>query len=100
MSRRPLSSVRSRQRNRRRRLDVAALCAELDIIEDDYRANAQRLVEQGTIAPRQGNDLTLDDGFAYITDAGIKAVDARAAAARPQRDAQEAWGEVARLRRQ
>lgn len=82
------------------RVDVTALCHELDVTSDDYRANAEGLLEQGKIARSRDNRSVLDDGFAYITDAGITAVEAKAAAARPQRDAQEAWVEVARLRRQ
>lgn len=82
------------------RVDVTALCHELDVTSDDYRANVEGLLEQGKIARSRDNRSVLDDGFAYITDAGITAVEAKAAAARPQRDAQEAWVEVARLRRQ
>lgn len=81
-------------------VNVAALCADLDITHDDYRATAGRLLDQGKIAPRRGEDRPLDEGYICLTEAGIAAVEARAAAMRPRRDAQEAWVEVARLRRQ
>ena len=81
------------------RVDVDRLCVELEIAKDVYLGNAQRLLDQRKIALVVPEQLTLANGFAYITESGIQALKSMAAAQRPFRDAQEAWVEVARLRR-
>ena len=83
-----------------RSIDVTALCKDLAITPEDYRAGVQNLLAEGKIAACAGDDHSNDEGLLAITDAGRGALTARAAVTRPQRDAQEAWVEVARLRRQ
>lgn len=81
------------------RIDVEALCADLEIDKKMFLANATRLKDQGKIAEPAVNELTVAAGWMYITETGIRALEVDNAARAPQRDAQEAWVEVARLRR-
>lgn len=80
-------------------VDVQKLCRELGVDQAYYLANAQRLRDQGKIAECQTDQCTLEDGYAHITEMGVRALEAAQGSHGPQRDAQEAWGEVARLRR-
>lgn len=81
------------------KIDVEALCTELNIDQKEYLANANRLKDQAKIAEPSINQMTIAEGYAYITESGIRALEVDNAVRAPQRDAQEAWVEVARLRR-
>lgn len=86
-------------------IDAAALCAELGVDGGVYLANAQRLLEQGRIAQDRLDQVSLERGDAYITEAGrqelerLTAHHSTATLAQPPADAQAAWVEVARLKR-
>lgn len=81
------------------RVDVGQLCAAMEISRDVYLANARRLHDQLKVDLVVPDQRTLAEGLTYITEAGVQALEGMVAAQRPQRDAQEAWVEVARLRR-
>jgi uncharacterized protein (TIGR02391 family) len=81
------------------KIDIEGLCAELDIDRNVYLANANRLRDQRKIDEPTINEMTIAEGFAFITEVGIRALETDTAVRPPQRDAQEAWVEVARLRR-
>lgn len=81
------------------RVDVQRLCRELGVDHTHYLANAQRLRDQGKIAECQIDQCTLEDGYAHIMELGVRALEMAPGSRGPQRDAQEAWVEVARLRR-
>lgn len=82
-------------------LDVGALCADLGITPADFLANAQRLQAQGKVVEYLGVDqMTLMDGHIAITEPGIRSLEATTAATRPTPTAEQAWVEVARLKRQ
>lgn len=80
-------------------VDVGQLCADMGINRDVYLANALRLLDQRRIGLVVLEQFTLAEGFAHITESGIQALERLVATERPLRDAQEAWVEVARLRR-
>jgi uncharacterized protein (TIGR02391 family) len=80
-------------------IDVEAFCAKHSIDRADYLANAQRLLEQGKLGRGPSKEAGPDTGHIYITESGRRALEVPATVQRPQRDAQEAWVEVARLRR-
>lgn len=80
-------------------LDWDELSAELDVERDVCLANAHRLLDQRRIAEPDTDQLGIAVGQVYITEAGIQALNVGRAAERPLREAQEAWVEVARLRR-
>ena len=80
------------------RIDVERFCEENDIEQNVYLANAHRLFEQGKVGMLAKLD-TPASGNIYITETGRRALEVVKTAQRPQRDAQEAWVEVARLRR-
>lgn len=83
------------------RLDVGALYADLDISPADFLANAQRLEAQGRITEYLGVDqATMLDGYIAITEQGVRSLEAMVAASRPTPTAEQAWVEVARLKRQ
>lgn len=82
------------------KVDVERLCKELGIAQQEYLANALRLIQQGRIAELPIEQADVADGWVHITEAGIGALEASVVAERPQRDVQEAWVEVARLRRE
>jgi uncharacterized protein (TIGR02391 family) len=81
------------------KIDVDALCADLGIERNVYLANTKRLLDQGKIAKPSIDQMTIANGNAYITEAGIRALETDTSVRPPQREAQEAWVEVARLRR-
>lgn len=81
------------------RLDVERLCADLGVPREDYLANAQRLLAQGKIAENELDQASLADGYAHITEAGRRDLEVASGTPRPSPGAQEAWVEVARLRR-
>jgi uncharacterized protein (TIGR02391 family) len=83
----------------RSRIDVERFCEENDIEQNVYLANAYRLLEQGKIATMPVKGATPASGDIYITETGRRALEVVETVQRPQRDAQEAWVEVARLRR-
>lgn len=78
---------------------VDQFCEENGIERDAYLANAHRLLEQGKIATMLGEEATPASGLIHITEAGRRAFEVTETAQKPQRSAQEAWVEVARLRR-
>lgn len=81
-------------------LDVGALCADLGITPADFLAIAQRLLAQGKVVEYLGVDqVTMIDGHIAITESGIRSLEATAAS-RPTPTAEQAWVEVARLKRQ
>lgn len=81
------------------RVDIERLCADLGTGRDEYLAAAQRLLEQGKLARHEIDQHPLDLGYAVITEAGTRTLEVGAATRAPSRDAQEAWVEVARLKR-
>jgi uncharacterized protein (TIGR02391 family) len=81
------------------RVDVDRFCKENNMERGVYLANAHRLLEQGKVGRLGIDEAGPDSGMLYITEAGRKALEVAETAQRPQRDAQEAWVEVARLRR-
>jgi len=83
----------------RSRIDVDRFCEENNLEQNVYLTNAHRLLEQGKIATMPVNEATPASGNIYITESGRRALEVVETAQRPQRDAQEAWVEVARLRR-
>lgn len=84
----------------RARIHVSALCERLGVSSRVYVANARRLCEQGKIGQHDIGQHTLDEGYAFITELGVRALELATQAERPRRDAQEAWVEVARLKRE
>jgi uncharacterized protein (TIGR02391 family) len=83
----------------RSRIDVDQFCEDNDIEYDAYLTNAHRLLDQGKIAKMPVNEATPASGLIHITEMGRKALEVVESTHRPQRDAQEAWVEVARLKR-
>lgn len=83
----------------RSRIDVDRFCEENDVERGVYLANAHRLMDQGKIGKQRLDAAGPDTGIIYITESGRRALEVAETAQRPQRDAQEAWVEVARLRR-
>jgi uncharacterized protein (TIGR02391 family) len=67
--------------------------------QDIYLANAHRLLEQGKIATTPVDEATPASGHLYITESGRRVLEVVETAQRPQPDAQEAYLEVARLKR-
>ena len=83
----------------RSQIDVKRFCAENDIERGVYLANAHRLMEQGKVDKQRLDVAGPDSGLIYITESGRRALEVLETGQRPQRDAQEAWVEVARLKR-
>ena len=83
----------------RSQIDVERFCEEHDIERDVYLANAHRLMDQGKVGKQRLDEAGPDSGLIYITESGRRALEVVETAQRPQRDAQEAWVEVARLKR-
>jgi uncharacterized protein (TIGR02391 family) len=80
-------------------IDVEQLCKELDIDHTIYTLNAKRLVDQGKIKQPPWAGSHIEEGNGIITESGIQALEVATTHRPPQRDAQEAWNEVAKLRR-
>ncbi len=80
-------------------IDVERFCEENDIERGVYLANAHRLMDQGKVGEQRLDHAGPDSGLIYITESGRRALEIVDTAQRPQRDAQEAWVEVARLKR-
>ncbi len=57
-------------------LDLDGLCGELGISREEYLYNARRLREQGRIEEPSIDQQALEDGWAYITEVGIRALEA------------------------
>jgi uncharacterized protein (TIGR02391 family) len=83
----------------RSQIDVERFCEENDIERGVYLANAHRLMDQGKVGKQRLDHAGPDSGLIYITESGRKALEVVGTTQRPQRDAQEAWVEVARLKR-
>ena len=83
----------------RSHIDVERICEENGLEQNVYLANAHRLLEQGKIATMPVDGATPASGHIYITETGRKALEVAETAQKPQRSAQEAWSEIARLRR-
>lgn len=83
----------------RSQIDVERFCEENDIERGLYLANAHRLMDQGKVGKQRLDGAGPDSGLLYITESGRRASEVVETAQRPQRDAQEAWVEVARLKR-
>jgi uncharacterized protein (TIGR02391 family) len=66
---------------------------------EEYLANAQQLRDQGAIAEQSIDEMTLDEGWAHITGAGIATLERAEAPPRGSGDAERAWNEVARLKK-
>lgn len=83
------------------RIDVPALLEELGIPPEEYLANAQQLSGQGKIAEHSIDQMTLADGWASITPAGVATLQRADASPSPRggSDAERAWNEVARLKK-
>lgn len=82
----------------RSRIDVDRFCEENNLEQNIYLSNAHRLLEQGKIATLV-KEATPASGDVYITESGRRALEVAETTQRPQRDTQEAWVEVARLKR-
>lgn len=80
-------------------IDIDRFCEKNSVDRSIYLANAHRLLEQGKVARPDIDEAGPDTGQIYVTEAGRKTLEVTATVQRPQRDAQEAWVEVARLRR-
>lgn len=83
----------------RSHINVEQFCEENGIEYDAYLTNAHRLLDQGKIATMSVSEATPATGLLHITESGRRTLEVVETAQRPQRDAQEAWVEVARLRR-
>jgi uncharacterized protein (TIGR02391 family) len=83
----------------RSRIDVESFCEENGLEQNVYLTNAHRLLEQGKIATTLGEEATPASGLIHITETGRRALEVTETTQRPQRDVQDAWREVARLRR-
>jgi uncharacterized protein (TIGR02391 family) len=83
----------------RSRIDVDQFCEGNGIEYDAYLTNAHRLLDQGKIATMSVNEATPASGLIHITEMGRRALEAVESTHRPQCEAQEAWVEVARLKR-
>jgi uncharacterized protein (TIGR02391 family) len=81
------------------RIDVERFCEENGLEQNVYLANAHRLIEQGKIATTPVDEASPASGHLYITESGRKVLEVVETAKRPQPDAQEAYLEVARLKR-
>jgi uncharacterized protein (TIGR02391 family) len=83
------------------RINVPRLLEELGISREDYLANAQQLRGQGKIAEHSIDEMTLTDGWASITPAGVASLQHLGASPplRAVTDAERAWNEVARLKK-
>lgn len=81
------------------RIDVDGFCSQLDIDKDTYLANAQQLLRRGLIAEYTIDQFTIANGNAYITTVGVESLTTVGGQSHPQRDANEAWVEVARMKR-
>jgi uncharacterized protein (TIGR02391 family) len=82
----------------RSQIDVERFCEENDIERGVYLANAHRLMDQGKVGKQRLDHAGPDSGLIYITESGRKALEVVGTTQRSQRDAQEAWVEVARLK--
>jgi hypothetical protein len=80
-------------------IDVNRFCEENDVEHDAYLVNAHRLIEQGKAGTPPIDEAGPSSGLMHITESGRRALEVVETTQRPQRDAQEAWVEVARLRR-
>ena len=80
-------------------IDVERFCEEYGIEREAYLTNAYRLLDQGKVQKMPISEATPASGGIHITESGRRALEVATTAQRPQRDAQEAWVEVARLRR-
>lgn len=80
-------------------LDVEAFCEANDIEYTVYLANAHRLVDQGKVGTPSIAGAGPDSGFMHITEPGRRSLEVVESTSRPQRNEQEAWVQVARLRR-
>jgi uncharacterized protein (TIGR02391 family) len=80
-------------------LDVDKFCEEYGVERNEYLANAHRLVDQGKVGKERISGAGPDSGFMHITESGRRALEAAEQTQRPQPGAQEAWVEVARLKR-
>lgn len=84
----------------RSQLDVDRFCAANGIERNVYLVNAHRLMDQGKVDKEQRiKGVGADTGHLHITESGRRALEVSTTVERPQRDAQEAWVEVARLKR-
>jgi uncharacterized protein (TIGR02391 family) len=83
----------------RSQIDVKRFCEENDIERGVYLANAHLLMDQGKVYAQRLDGAGPGSGLIYITESGRRALEATETTQRPQRDVQEAWREVARLRR-
>ena len=83
----------------RSHIDVERFCEENSLEQNIYLANAHRLLEQGKIATTPVDEASPASGHLYITESGRRALEVAESAQRPQPDAQEAYLEVARLKR-
>lgn len=80
-------------------LDVDQFCEDYGVERSAYLANAHRLMDQGKANKPRIDGAGPDSGLMHITESGRKVLEVVETARRPQRDAQEAWVEVARLKR-
>ncbi len=84
---------------RNSRIDIDKFCEEHDVESSVYLANAHRLLEQGKVGKQRLDAAGPDTGIIHITESGRRALEVKATTQHPQPSAQEAWVEVARLKR-
>lgn len=81
-------------------LDVEELCSQLRVDRREYLAVVSQMEAEGLIGVYSIDQVTLSDGHAFIEARGVKWLESQEDAEKPRRDAQQAWVEVARLKRQ
>jgi hypothetical protein len=82
----------------RSRIDVGALCDELGVTKQQYLAAGQLLLERGEIKESPWGDAVIEDGWVYITEEGVRALERETAALSSAADDRDA--EIDRLRAQ
>ena len=80
-------------------LDVDEFCEVNGIERAAYLANAHRLMDQGKVGTPNIAGADPDSGLLHITESGRRALEVVESTQRPQRNEQEAWVQVAHLRR-
>ncbi len=86
---------------RQSHIDVEKFCAELGISQDEYFVNAERLLDQQKIAVPGVMGMHIHNGHISITQSGVSALEANNTTPNsPSPSIQQAYVEVARLRKQ
>lgn len=81
-------------------VDVAAICAEMRVTENEYMIQALRLRDQHLIDLKGLNVGSLAKGLGFLTEHGRQQLDTPPPGAAPTRTIAQAHQEIARLRRE